>query len=73
MKCPECGNKFWVKNSNALTKGGLWARRYQCKSCGYKLETVEVSKKEYIRQHKLVVDLKIAISQYVNDKKAGGR
>ena len=74
MKCTQCyKGELEVKASYALSRGGLRARTRICNKCGYKLQTVEVSRKEYQRQHDLVVALKIAISKYVDEKKKQGQ
>jgi len=74
MKCPECKKgRLFVRNGNPLKKGGLYARRYVCDNCKYHLETVEIPRKEYHRQHDLVVALKIAVNNYVTDRKQRGR
>lgn len=73
MKCTQCKDgELEVKSSYPLSKGGLRARTRTCNKCGYILKTIEVSKKEYKRQHDLAVALKIAIKKYVGEKKKQG-
>ena len=73
MKCTSCKNGYMeVVSSNYLQKVGIKARRYKCRSCGYKLETVEVSRKEHTRQHRLVTKVNVAISEYVRERNNEG-
>jgi len=73
MKCVFCNDGYMeVVSSNYIKKGGIYRRMYRCRSCRQELETVEVSRKEYARQYRLLNKLNLAVSEYVQERKEGG-
>jgi transcriptional regulator NrdR family protein len=53
MQCPSCGSED-LKTVDSRPSDGMIRRRKECKSCGGRFSTYEITEKEYNRLKRLV-------------------